>query len=94
MIVALPFVLTVLTAIWLVIRAITGRWIVWRAATVVVASAALALAVIAVYCGPLACFTMGPNRALGWFVLGGVAVTALAHHVVSRHARRDRGDGR
>jgi hypothetical protein len=34
------------------------------------------------YCGPVACFAPGPSRLMGWFVLGGVAIAALLHHLV------------
>jgi hypothetical protein len=77
-----PFALLVLTGLWLVVRALLHGRVHWRTVTVVVVALAFALAPVIVYCGPVSCFAPGPNRLMGWFVVGGVALAALVHHLV------------
>jgi hypothetical protein len=91
MILGVPVVLIGLTVIWLIARGLVGRRAQWSVAVPVVASAVFAYAVVAVMCGPIACFQQGPNRAMGWFIVGGVMAAALAHHLVRR--RYTSGEG-
>jgi hypothetical protein len=77
-----PFGLLFLVGVWLVVRAIVHGRFQWRVATVIVAALALAYAQVAVYCGPVACFTAGSARLMGWFLVGGAALAALVHHGV------------
>ena len=88
MVIFVPFFLLIVSGLWLAVRAVLHGRVHWRAITVVVAAAALALAPIVLYCGPVSCFAPGPNRLLGWFVLGGVAFAALAHHIVLEASSR------
>jgi hypothetical protein len=77
-----PFALLFLVGVWLVVRAIAHHRVQWRVLTVIVAALALAYAQVAVYCGPVSCFTSGSNRFMGWFLVGGAALAALVHHFV------------
>lgn len=93
MVVFVPFFLLVATGLWLAVRAVLHGRVHWRALTVLAAAVALTLVLIVLYCGPAACFVPGPNRLLGWFVVGGAGLAALVHHLVleatsggSRHA--------
>ncbi len=79
MIIAAPFLLVAGIFLWLCLRA--GIWIRWTALTVLGVSFGFAVIAVALICGPTACFTPGPNRMMGWFVVGGVAAAALAHHL-------------
>ena len=82
MVVFLPLMLLLATALWLIVRGVLHGRVRWTAIKVVVASLALAYVVVAVDCGPIACFAPGPDRLLGWFLVGGVALTAFVHHMV------------
>ena len=82
MVVFVPFGVVVVTAFWLIVRGLLHGRVRWRALTVLAAAGGLALVVVAGYCGPLACFMPGPNRLMGWFLVVGVALTALVHHLV------------
>ncbi len=77
-----PFVLLILTGLWLIIRALLEHRLRWRSLTVFITALAFALAPVVLYCGPVACFAPGPNRFMGWFVVIGVALGALVHHLV------------
>jgi hypothetical protein len=48
---------------------------------VILVSATSAYLIVAMTCGPVACFQQGSNRAMGWFIVGGVALAALVHHL-------------
>lgn len=87
MMLGVPVVLVVLTIIWLLARALLGKRMRWSLAALLVASTAFAYAVVAVMCGPVACFQPGSNRLLGWFITGGVALAALTHHLVRERLR-------
>jgi hypothetical protein len=80
--IVVPFGLLILVGLWLVIRALAHGRVVWGLATVVGAALALTYVLTAIYCGPLACFTPGPSRLMGWFLVGGAVLAALAHHLV------------
>ncbi|CAN5313419.1 hypothetical protein BH10PSE9_BH10PSE9_18430 [soil metagenome] len=80
--VVVPFALLGLTALWLVVRALLEGRLRWRVVTVFIVALAFALAPVLLYCGPVACFMPGPQKYMGWFLVLGVAVAALAHHVV------------
>jgi hypothetical protein len=82
MVVIVPLALLVLTAIWLVVRAMLGGRQRWGALGATTICAVLAYVIVALTCGPVACFQAGPNRAMGWFLVGGVALAALVHHVL------------
>jgi hypothetical protein len=82
MVISLPIFLLLVVGAWFVVRALLQGRFQWHAVTVVVVAAAIAIAPIILYCGPVACFAPGPNRYLGWFVLAGTALAALAHHLV------------
>jgi hypothetical protein len=91
MVIAVPFLLLLGVFLWVCVRA--GIWIRWTALTVFAAAFAFGVIAVALVCGPTACFLPGSNRMMGWFVVGGVAVGALVHHLVleamsgvSRHA--------
>jgi hypothetical protein len=92
--VLVPFALLVMTAIWLAARAISARWIAWRIVPVLAVAALGTYAVVAATCGPLACFRPGPNRAMAWLVIAGVALAALVHHLVLHRMRRGSRNGR
>jgi hypothetical protein len=77
---SLPILLLVLTVVWVVIRSVAG--LRWSALSVFLASAIAAYVLAAIWCGPVACFVPGPNRLMGWFLVGGIAIAALAHHLV------------
>jgi hypothetical protein len=82
MVIFVPLLLLIVLGIWLAIRgALHGR-MAWRTVTVLIGSLVLASLFVIGYCGPVACFTPGPNRLMGWFVLGGAALAALVHHLV------------
>lgn len=80
--VAVPFGLLFLAAVWLIVRAVAHGRMNWHVVTVIVAAAALAYGQVAIYCGPLACFTPGSSRMMGWFLVGGAVAMALVHHFV------------
>lgn len=82
MLVSMPIFLLLVVGVWLVVRALLQGRFQWHAVVVVIVAAAFALAPVILYCGPVACFSPGPNRLLGWFVVGGAALTALVHHLV------------
>ena len=69
-----------LSVLWLVLRAIVP--VARTALMAVVVAAVLTAIVVVMMCGPVACFVPGPERLLGWFVVVGVAVAALLHHLV------------
>jgi hypothetical protein len=78
-----PLVLIILTAGWLVIRGVLHGRVHWRALTVLAVTAIASLVIVVVTCGPTQCFL--PSRSnyfMGWFVVIGVALTALVHHLV------------
>ena len=78
-----PFGLAILTPIWFLIRAATHGRLRWRVLTVLAVTIVVPLAIVTVYCGPTACFAPGPPHYLmGWFLIGGVALIALFHHLV------------
>ena len=78
-----PMVIVVLTAGWLIVRGVLHGRVRWRAVTVLAVAVAVSFALIAVNCGPVACFRAGPpNYLAGWFTLVGVPLAALVHHVV------------
>jgi hypothetical protein len=83
-----PFGLLFLTAVWLIVRAVAHGRMSWHVVTVVVAAAALAYGQVAIYCGPLACFTGGDAAMMGWFLVGGAVLIALVHHFVLEAATR------
>jgi hypothetical protein len=84
MVIFVPFFLLIVTGLWLAVRAMLHGRVHWRGLTVVVA----ALAPVILYCGPVACFAPGPNRLMGWFVVLGVALAALVHHIVLEASSR------
>lgn len=82
-VIIVPMALVALTAGWLIVRGVLHGRVHWHAVTVLAVSAVGTLAVVVVACGPLACFL--PSRSnyfMGWFVVLGVALTALVHHIV------------
>ena len=92
--VAVPFALIGLTALWLIVRALLHGRVQWRTITVVVVAFAFALAPVIIYCGPVACFAPGPSKFMGWFIVIGVAVAALAHHwALEAASRKPRAEG-
>ncbi|MEX0852534.1 MAG: hypothetical protein WD036_04520 [Bauldia sp.] len=82
MVIFVPFGILILTAVWLIVRGVLHGRVRWTAIKVGLASLGLATIGVAVGCGPIACFAPGPDRLMGWFLVGGVALTALVHHVV------------
>jgi hypothetical protein len=82
MVIMVPLALAVLTAMWLVAWAMIGGRLRLGAIGMTAVAAILAFAVVAFTCGPVACFQAGPNRGVGWFLVGGVALAALVHHVL------------
>ena len=94
MLLFVPLALTVLFLGWLAVRGILGFWLSFSPPTVLAVSGGIALAVTVLNCGPVACFTMGPERAAGWFVVPGVAITALVHHILLERFLRRSSDGR
>jgi hypothetical protein len=82
MVIFVPFFLLIVFGVWLAIRgALHGR-MAWKTVTVLIGSLILASLFVIGYCGPVACFTPGSNRLMGWFVLGGAVLAALVHHLV------------
>ena len=77
-----PFVLLVLSGLWLLVRTLLHRRVRWRTVTVAITALAFALAPVILNCGPTACFTPGPEKMMGWFVVIGVVLAALVHHVL------------
>lgn len=86
MIIYIPAVLLIMTGLWLIVRAIVHGRMHWRALTVGLFAFVLSFVTVVVTCGPIACFMPGPDRLLGWFVVGGVTVIALVHHLVLNKA--------
>jgi hypothetical protein len=82
MVVMVPLALFVLTAMWLTVRAMAEKRLRLNALAATAICAFFAYILVAVTCGPIACFQAGPNRAMGWFLVGGVALAALVHHVL------------
>ena len=82
MVIFVPFFVLIIFAVWLLIRGSVHGRIGWRAMTVLAATLVLSAILVVGYCGPVACFTPGTNRLMGWFVVGGVAIAALVHHLV------------
>ena len=87
-VVFVPMVLLMLGAGWLAVRAIAGRWKAWTATSVLLVTAGISYVLTAITCGPIACFQPGPNRAMGWFVVGGLTAIAAVHHAVLGRLRR------
>ena len=82
MLVYVPFAILIVTGVFLLVRALLHHRIKWRAVTVVITSIAFALWPAILYCGPVECFAPGRNHLMGWFIIAGVALAALVHHVV------------
>jgi hypothetical protein len=83
MVIFVPAFILILAAVWLLVRAVLHGRVRWRKRTVVLATLIPALIIVVVNCGPVSCFTPGNNnRLLGWFVVGGVVIAALVHHLV------------
>jgi hypothetical protein len=82
MVVFVPAFILILTAVWLLVRAALHGRVHWRKRTVILATLIPALIVVVLQCGPVACFTPGNDRLLGWFVVLGVVIAALVHHLV------------
>lgn len=82
MVIFVPFVLLIFVAFWLIIRGLLGGRVKWRVSTVLLATLVMSGIVVVFTCGPISCFTPGTDRLLGWFVVGGVAITALIHHFI------------
>jgi hypothetical protein len=90
-VVIVPLAMLVLFAMWLVVRTLLAR--VRRGALGMTAVCAmLTYTIVAVACGPITCFQAGPHRAMGWFLVGGVAAAALVHHVVLGRLAAPRAD--
>jgi hypothetical protein len=87
MVLGVPAALAGLTIIWLLARGLAEGSTRWNIAVVLIAGTAFAYAVVAMMCGPVACFMPGANRLLGWFIVGGVALAAVAHHFVRDRLR-------
>ena len=84
---AVPIALVSLTSIWLLARALLWRRMQWSLILLLTASIVFAYAVVAIMCGPVACFVPGPYRLSGWFIVGGVALAALTHHLIAEQVR-------
>ena len=82
MVVFVPFVMLIFVAVWLVIRGLLHGRVKWRVSTVLLTTLVASAIVVAFTCGPISCFTPGMNRLMGWFVVGGVAIAALVHHLI------------
>jgi hypothetical protein len=82
MVIFVPVFLLILLAVWLLVRAALQGRIRWRSSTVALATLIPSIAIVVLNCGPTACFAPGNDRLLGWFVVGGVVVAALVHHLV------------
>jgi hypothetical protein len=76
-----PVALTGLTVIWLLARGLAEGSARWNAFVVVIGACVFAYAAVAFMCGPVACFVPGPTLLMGDFIVGGVALAALAHHL-------------
>jgi hypothetical protein len=92
MVVIVPLAMLVLFAMWLVVRTLLARRIRWGALGMTAVCAMLTYTIVAVACGPITCFQAGPHRAMGWFLVGGVAAAALVHHVVLGRLAAPRAD--
>jgi hypothetical protein len=79
---AVPLLLLTLGIVWIALRFGMRRSVNWTPVTVAAAAAGFGFVAIAFSCGPTACFAPGENRLLGWFVVGGIVLAALAHHWV------------
>jgi hypothetical protein len=79
---AVPMLLLTLGIVWNALRFSMRRSISWNPVTVAAAAGGFGFVAIAFTCGPTACFIPGENRLLGWFVVGGITLAALAHHKV------------
>ena len=77
-----PMLLLTLGIVWLALRFGMRRSINWTPATVAAGAGSFGFVAIAFSCGPGACFVPGEYRLLGWFVVGGIVLAALAHHFV------------
>ncbi len=77
-----PMLLLTLGIVWNVIRFSMRHSINWTSATIAGSAAGFGFVAIAFTCGPTACFIPGENRLLGWFVVGGIILAALAQHKV------------
>jgi hypothetical protein len=77
-----PMLLLSLGIVWQAIRFGMRRSIDWTPATVATGAAGFGFVAIAFSCGPGACFLPGEYRLMGWFVVGGIILAALAHHYV------------
>lgn len=82
MVVFVPFVMLIFVGVWLVIRGLLHGRVKWRLTTVVLTTLVASVVVVVFTCGPISCFTPGANRLLGWFVVGGVTIAALVHHLI------------
>ena len=88
-----PAALLFLLGAWLVQRGLFGRRVEWTAVRVLAACGIFAYLVTAIFCGPVACFQSGPNRAMGWFIVLGVAAAAVTHHLLLEWLLRKAGPG-
>ncbi len=88
MVLAAPVAILILTLAWLVLRALVAQFAKLGAINAFVFCAAASYIILAITCGPIACFQPGPNRLLGWFVIAGVALSAFVHHVVLARFQR------
>jgi hypothetical protein len=79
---AVPMLLLTLGIVWIALRFGMRRSINWTPATVAAGAAGFGFVAVAFSCGATACFVPGANRLLGWFVVGGIVLAALAHHYV------------
>jgi predicted permease len=77
----LPIGLLILFGMWLVLRFLLVRRLRWTGLLALAGSIALGYLMVAASCGPVACFQAGPNRYMGWFLVLGIALAALAHHL-------------
>jgi hypothetical protein len=78
-----PLALLLLTAGWLILRGVLHGRVHWGVLGVLVVTAVATLVIVAVTCGPVACFVPGTsNRLAGWFLVLGVPLVALVHHLV------------
>jgi hypothetical protein len=82
MVLIVPLALFVLAGMWFVVRLWLSAPLRWGVVAMTCLCALFAYVLVAVTCGPIACFQPGPNRAMGWFLVGGVALAALVHHGV------------
>jgi hypothetical protein len=78
-----PMLLLTLGSVWLALRFGMRRSIKWTPGTVATAAGSFGFVAVAFSCGAAgACFLPGEFRLLGWFVVGGIVLAALAHHYV------------